>query len=306
MKNIFIAGHTGLVGSSLLRNLDKSKYIPITRTHQELDLTDQRAVFDFFSSNKIDEVIVAAAKVGGIYANKTYPADFIYQNIMIASNCIHSAYETGVKKLLFLGSSCIYPKQSVIPITEDQLLSNYLEPSNAAYAIAKISGVKLCEAYRNQYGVDYHAAMPCNIYGPNDNYDLNNSHVIPAIIRKIDDAKRNNKKNVTLWGSGKPYREFLYVDDITSACYMLMDQTNPPSVVNIGNDEDITIYDLAHTIKKVINYNGDIIFDTQMPDGTFRKTMNSKLMRSYGWAPRTKLEDGLKIAYDDFIKRSTI
>lgn len=301
-KNLFIAGHRGLVGSALLRSLDNNKYKPIIRTHDQLDLTDQRAVNYFFDYNKIDEVIIAAGKVGGIHANKTYPAEFIYKNMMIVANCVHAAYKSGVKKLLFLGSSCIYPKHSIIPITEDQLLSGALEPTNEPYAIAKIDGIKLCETYRNQYGVDYHSIMPCNLYGINDNYDLENSHVIPGLIRRFHLAKIKKEPSITLWGTGKPFREFLNSEDLAKAAYKVLDVQAPPSIINVGSGTDISIKDLAYIIKEVVQYEGEIIFDDTKPDGTFKKTMDNSLIRTFGWQPQIDMKDGLHLAYNDFQK----
>ena len=307
MKEVlFIAGSTGLVGSALLRTLNKARYNVVTNTSKELDLTNQAQTNLFFKTVKPDVVIIAAGKVGGIMANSQYPADFIYKNMMIVSNCVEAAYNAGVKRLLYLGSSCIYPKSATIPITEDALLSGKLEPTNEPYAIAKIAGIKLCESYTRQYGVKYHSVMPCNLYGINDNYDLNGSHVIPALIRKIHGAKIEGVDTITLWGTGTPTREFLYSDDLAKACYVMLDQTNPPSLVNIGSGLEISIKDLAHTIKDVVGFKGEILFDSTKPDGTPRKTMFNSLIESYGWKPKVSMEDGLTIAYKDFIEKNAI
>ena len=315
-NKIYVAGHRGMVGSAIIRVLkDQGFENIITRTHSELDLTNQQQVQDFFSQEKPDQVYLAAAKVGGIFANDTYPADFIYLNLMIEANVIHSAFKSGVKKLLFLGSSCIYPKLADQPMREDALLSGYLEPTNEPYAIAKIAGIKLCESYNRQYseshGVDYRSVMPTNLYGPGDNYHPENSHVIPALIRRFHEAKINNDEKVIVWGSGNPKREFLYVDDMASASVHVMNLDKPTydqnthqmcSHINVGMGEDLSIAELAETLKKVIGFSGNIEFDSSKPDGSPRKLMNSSRLNSLGWSPRFSLEEGLHKTYNDFKK----
>jgi len=313
---IYVAGHRGMVGSAIIRILENQGFYNIvTRTHSELDLTNQYQVQKFFFQEKPNEVYLAAAKVGGIFANDTYPADFIYQNLMIEANVIHAAFNIGVKKLLFLGSSCIYPKLADQPIREDALLNGYLEPTNEPYAIAKIAGIKLCESYNRQYseshGVDYRSVMPTNLYGPGDNYHPENSHVIPALIRRFHEAKINNEEKVIVWGSGKPKREFLYVDDMASASVHVMNldketydqNTNKMcSHINVGMGEDLSISKLAKTLRKVIGFAGDIEFDSSKPDGSPRKLMDSSRLNSLGWSPRFSLEEGLHKTYNDFKK----
>ena len=315
--NIYVAGHRGMVGSAIVRQLleqGQPADCIITRTHAELDLTDQAAVRAFFESEKPDQVYLAAAKVGGIHANNTYPAEFIYSNLMVQANVIDAAFRNGVKKLLFLGSSCIYPKLATQPIREDVLLTGTLEPTNEPYAIAKIAGIKLCESYNRQYGeshgVDYRSVMPTNLYGPGDNYHPQNSHVIPALIRRFHEAKVNNAPSVAIWGTGTPKREFLYVDDMASACVHVMtldkaiyDQHTQPmlSHINVGCGEDITIRDVAETISKTVGYPGEITFDTTKPDGAPRKFMDSSRMNALGWWARVGLEAGLQAAYQDFL-----
>ncbi len=301
-----------MVGSSLKRSLSKDKSTElINASSKELDLTDQQRVNIFFEENQIDEVYIAAAKVGGIYANNTYPADFIYNNIMITSNILYSCYKSSVSKVLYLGSSCIYPKHSSQPISEDMLLSGKLEETNEPYAIAKIAGIKMCESFNRQHNTDFRSVMPCNLYGEGDNYHDKNSHVIPALIRRFHEAKINESAIVDVWGSGEPRREFLYVDDLASACVhiMSMSKNNYKSItspmcshINIGNSNDISIKDLAFLIKKIIGFKGDIKFDTSMPDGTMKKLIDSNLIKNSGWAPSISIESGIELAYKDFIK----
>ena len=291
---IYVAGHRGLVGSAIIHQLESQGCCNIiTRTHHELDLRDQAAVNAFFEQEKPDYVFLAAAKVGGILANNTYRAEFIYDNLMIELNVIHAAYKNGVKKLLFLGSSCIYPRNCPQPICEEYLLTSALEKTNEPYAIAKIAGLKLCEAYNYQYGTKFIACMPTNLYGPGDNFDLNNSHVIPALIRKCMTAKKQNEPTVTLWGSGRPYREFLYVDDLADACVFLMQHYDGHEVLNVGTGTDITIGELAQLIKELVGYQGDIVQDTSKPDGTPRKLLNVDKLTKVGWHAQTALKSGL-------------
>jgi len=302
-SKIYVAGHRGMVGSAILRKLQKEGYSNIvTKTSKELDLRNQKDVEDFFQQEKPEYVFLAAAKVGGILANNTYRAEFIYDNLMIQSNVIHSAYKYGVKKLLFLGSSCIYPKYAPQPMKEEYLLSGYLEPTNEPYAIAKITGIKMCEAYRHQYGCNFISAMPTNLYGPNDNYDLNNSHVLPALIRKFHEAKINNKKEVIVWGTGNPRREFMHVDDLADACLFLMLNYNDGKFVNIGTGKDISIRELAGLIKTIVGYEGNIIFDTTKPDGTPRKLLDLSYIHSLGWHHKIELDEGIKMTYQDFLE----
>jgi len=310
-QKIYVAGHRGMVGSAIVRKLEADGYENIiVRSHAELDLTNQSAVNDFFEITRPDQVYLAAAKVGGIFANNTYPAEFIYQNLMVQNNVVHASWKTGVQKLLFLGSSCIYPRNSVQPISEDALLTGTLEPTNEPYAIAKISGIKLCESYNRQYSLDYRSAMPANLYGPGDNYHPENSHVIPALIRRFHEAKVLNKPDVSIWGSGTPRREFLYVDDMAAASVYLMNldksiyetHTEPmQSHINVGYGDDITIADLAVSISKTVGYSGEIKFDVNKPDGTPCKLMNSCRLNTLGWKPQVTLESGLKKAYEDFM-----
>lgn len=301
---IYIAGHRGMVGSAIYRKLKKMGYENIiTQSSSELDLTNQAATLKFFETEKPDYVYLAAAKVGGIYANNVYRAEFLYQNLMIQNNVIHSAYVTGVKKLLFLGSSCIYPKMAPQPLTEDYLLTGLLEPTNEPYAIAKIAGIKMCEAYRDQYGANFISAMPTNLYGPNDNYDLKTSHVLPALIRKFHEAKENNAPHVELWGTGKPMREFLHVDDMADACVFLMNNYNEKQFVNVGTGEDITIKNLAEIIKKIVGYKGNITFDTTKPDGTPRKLMDVSRIHALGWKHKIGLRDGIQSAYEAYLNK---
>lgn len=300
---IYVAGHLGLVGSSLIRKLNELGYNNlITKNRSELDLTNQQAVNNFFAQEKPDYIFLAAAKVGGIVANQTFPAEFIYQNLMIEANIIHAAYFYNVKKTIFLGSSCIYPRLAPQPIKEINLLTSPLEKTNEAYAIAKIAGIKLCENYHKQYGFKYVAAMPTNLYGPNDNFNLESSHVLPAMIRKFDDAKINNQSNVTLWGSGSVYREFLHVDDLATALIFLMNSNQDNGLINIGTGEDLTIKELAEKIKKVVAFNGEIIWDQTKPDGTPRKLLDIEFITGLGWKPQIQLENGLRETYDWYLK----
>jgi GDP-L-fucose synthase len=314
-SKIYVAGHRGMVGSAIMRNLEAKGFTNIvTRTHAELDLTNQAAVQDFFEIEKPDQVYLAAAKVGGIYANNTFPAEFIYQNLMMEANIIHQAFMSGVKKLLFLGSSCIYPKLAAQPMNEDALLTGKLEPTNEPYAIAKIAGIKLCESYNRQYGgphgIDYRSVMPTNLYGPGDNYHPENSHVIPALIRRFHEAKVNNLPEVVIWGTGTAKREFLYVDDMAAASVFVMglnkeiyDQHSEPmqSHINVGFGSDVTIAELAIVIGEVVGYDGSINFDVSKPDGAPRKWMDSRRLNCLGWAATTNLSLGLQLAYTDFI-----
>jgi GDP-L-fucose synthase len=314
-KKIYLAGHRGMVGAAILRQLQAAGHDNVvTRTHAELDLTDQAAVREFLQSEKPDQIILAAAKVGGIHANNEYPAEFIYQNLMMEANIIHQAWAAGCQELLFLGSSCIYPKFAEQPMQESALLTGILESTNEPYAIAKIAGIKLCESYNRQYGTDYRSVMPTNLYGENDNFHLENSHVIPAMIRKFHDAKVAGAATVTLWGSGKAMREFLHVNDMAAASLHVLNLsksayqtvTEPMlSHINVGTGVDVTIKELAETIQKVIGFNGDIVWDSSKPDGTPRKLMDSAKLRALGWQPAIQLEQGLKTTYDWFIQHET-
>jgi GDP-L-fucose synthase len=304
-SKIYIAGHRGMVGSSILRALQAKGYINfLLKTSAELDLRNQQAVADFFANEKPDYVFLAAAKVGGIVANNTYRADFIYENLMIQSNVIHQAYLNKVKKLLFLGSSCIYPKLAAQPLKEEYLLTGLLEPTNEPYAIAKIAGIKMCDAYREQYNCNFISVMPTNLYGPNDNYDLNNSHVLPALLRKFITAKQNGSESVIIWGSGSPMREFLHADDLADACLFLMDNFNEAGLVNIGVGEDISIFDLAKMVKKIVGFEGEIITDTTKPDGTPRKLMDVIKLNALGWKATISLEEGVKRLYEEIKNRN--
>ena len=297
-NKIYIAGHRGMVGSAIERKLRKEGYNNIiTQTSKELDLTNQQAVAHFFQHEKPEYVFLTAAKVGGIHANNVFRADFIYQNLMIECNVIHQAYKSGVKKLLFLGSSCIYPKLAPQPLKEEYLLSGYLEPTNEPYALAKIAGIKLCENYNRQYGTNFISAMPTNLYGPNDNYDLNNSHVLPALLRKFHIAKVENAGEVVVWGSGTPKREFLHVDDLADACYFLMLNYNSSKIVNIGVGDDISIAALAHLVKEVVGFEGKIILDSSKPDGTPRKLMDVSKINQLGWKASIELKEGIENTY---------
>jgi GDP-L-fucose synthase len=301
---IYVAGHRGMVGSAITRKLKKEGFTNfVTRTSAELDLKDQPAVKVFFEKERPDYVFLAAAKVGGILANNTYRGEFLYDNLMIQNNTIDAAYRNGVKKLMFLGSSCIYPKLAPQPLKEDYLLTGPLEETNEPYAIAKIAGIKLCDAYRFQYGCNYISAMPTNLYGPNDNYDLNTSHVLPALIRKFHEAKVNAAPAVTLWGSGKPRREFLHADDLADACFFLMEQYNEPGLVNIGTGEDLEIGELALLIKDIVGYTGEIHHDLSKPDGTPRKLMDVSKLHNFGWKAAISLPDGLRRVYEEYKKQ---
>lgn len=317
VAKIYVAGHRGMVGSAIVRHLLATGHPSealVTRTHAQLDLTQQSAVHAFFAQERPDQVYLAAAKVGGIYANNTYPADFIYQNLMVQANVIEAAFQHGVKKLLFLGSSCIYPKLAGQPIREDALLTGTLEPTNAPYAIAKIAGIKLCESYNRQYceshGVDYRSVMPTNLYGPGDNYHSENSHVIPALIRRFHEAKENQAKQVKIWGTGKPKREFLYVDDMALACVHVMNldvatytnNTQPTlSHINVGHGDDVSIADLAQAVALTVGFSGDIVFDPSKPDGTPRKLLDSSRLHQLGWRAQVGLKQGLALTYKDFL-----
>ncbi|MBX7226321.1 MAG: GDP-L-fucose synthase [Chitinophagales bacterium] len=298
---IYIAGHKGMVGSAILRNLEREGFTNIiTRNSKELNLINQQDVHDFFREEKPDYVFLAAAKVGGIHANNTFRAEFLYNNLMMECNVIHAAYLSGVKKLLFLGSTCIYPKLAPQPLKEEYLLTGTLEQTNEPYAIAKIAGIKLCESYRRQYNCDYISVMPTNLYGPNDNYDLNNSHVLPALIRKFHEAKIQNLPSVTIWGSGTPLREFLHVDDLAAACIFLMETYSDEGLVNIGVGDDITIKDLALLIKDIVGYTGDLTFDATKPDGTPRKLVDVSRLHSLGFIAKIGLREGITSVYKDF------
>lgn len=295
---IFVAGHRGLVGSAIVRNLlSKGYHNIITRTHNELDLTNQAAVQAFFAKEQPEYVVLAAAKVGGINANNTMPAEFIYQNLMIQNNVIHCSHINHVKKLLFLGSTCIYPKLAAQPIKEEALLSGPLEATNEAYAVAKIAGLEMCKFFKRQYGDNYISCMPTNLYGPNDNYDLNNSHVMPALIRKLHEAKVNKDKAVEIWGTGTPLREFLHVDDMADACVFLLESYEGEQHVNLGTGEEISIGELAHLVKRIVGYEGELIFNTSMPDGTPRKLTDVSKLHALGWSHKISLEDGIISAY---------
>lgn len=301
---IYVAGHRGMVGSAIVRKLEANGYLNIViRTHAELDLLDQSAVNSFFQKEKPDYVFLAAAKVGGIHANNTLRAEFIYQNLMMEANIVHAAWQSGVQRLLFLGSSCIYPRDCPQPIKEEYLLTGPLEPTNEPYAIAKIAGIKLCESYNRQYGTQYVSVMPTNLYGPNDNYDLNNSHVLPALVRKAHEAKIRGDKELVVWGSGKPMREFLYVDDMADACVFLMEGGVSEGLFNVGTGEDVTVRELAETVMSVVGFNGEIVFDVSKPDGTPRKLLNVDRMRQLGWQAQTLLRDGIAMAYVDFLTK---
>jgi len=303
-SKIYIAGHRGMVGSAIHRKLIKEGFSNfITRTSDTLDLRNQQAVADFFELEKPDYVFLAAAKVGGIVANNTYRAEFLYDNLQIQNNIIHSSYLNGVKKLLFLGSSCIYPKLAPQPLKEEYLLTGLLEPTNEPYAIAKIAGIKMCDAYRDQYGCDFISVMPTNLYGYNDNYHPKNSHVLPALIRRFHEAKEQNLPSVTIWGTGSPKREFLFADDLAEACYYLMQNYNEPGFVNIGTGEDMSIKDLALLVKQTVGYTGEIQFDTSKPDGTPRKLMDVTKLHNLGWKHHTTLPDGIAMAYHDFLSK---
>jgi GDP-L-fucose synthase len=298
---IYVAGHNGMVGSAIVRNLKTKGFNNfVLKSSKELDLRNTQEVFDFLEKEKPDYVFLAAAKVGGIIANNTYRAQFLYENLQIQNNVIHGSYLAGVKKLMFLGSSCIYPKMAPQPLKEDYLLTGLLEPTNEPYAIAKIAGIKMCEAYRDQYGCNYISVMPTNLYGPNDNYDLNTSHVLPAMIRKFHEAKLENKPQVELWGTGSPMREFLHADDLAEACVYLMENYNDSTLVNIGTGVDVTIKELAETIKAEVGYEGEIYWNTEKPDGTPRKLMDVSKLNGLGWKHSIDLKDGIAMVYRDY------
>ncbi|MDX2172533.1 MAG: GDP-L-fucose synthase [Bacteroidota bacterium] len=306
-SKIYVAGHRGMVGSAIMRNLQSKGYNTIiTRSSKELDLRNSQAVSDFFVAEKPEYVFLAAAKVGGIQANNTYRADFIYENLMIQNNVIHNAYLNGVKKLMFLGSSCIYPKLAPQPLKEKYLLTGLLEETNEPYAVAKIAGIKMCESYKRQYGCNFISVMPTNMYGPNDNYNLNSSHVLPALIRKFHDAKESNLPFVEMWGTGTPMREFLHADDLGDACVYLMNTYNDEQFVNIGSGTDLTIKDLALLIKDIVGYKGEIKHDLTKPDGTPRKLMDVSYLHSLGWKHKIELPEGIALVYDDFKKKEGI
>jgi GDP-L-fucose synthase len=313
-SKIYIAGHRGLVGSALVRRLIAKGYSNILgRTHAELDLRNQSDVQAFFAVEKPEFVILAAAKVGGIYANNTYPAEFIEDNLLIQNNVIHNAWKNNVKRLLFLGSSCIYPKQAPQPMKEEYLLTGPLEPTNRPYALAKIAGIEMCHAYNRQYGTRYLAAMPTNLYGPNDNYDLNNSHVLPALLRKMHEAKLNNANEAVVWGTGTPKREFLYSEDMADACIHLLEQgedklaslfnNEQPPLVNIGSGEDLTIRELAELVAEIVGFKGKLTFDTTKPDGTMRKVMDVSRINALGWKYKMQLRDGIRLSYKDMLSK---
>ncbi|MBL9214383.1 MAG: GDP-L-fucose synthase [Opitutaceae bacterium] len=299
---LFIAGHNGMVGAALVRRFrNEPGTTLVLRSRRELDLTNQAAVQAFYAAEKPDTVIVAAARVGGIHANNTQPAEFLFENLAIATHCIHGAYQAGVGRLLFLGSSCIYPKLAPQPMPESCLLTGPLEPTNEAYAVAKIAGLKLCEYYRKQFGVSYHSAMPTNLYGPRDNYHLQNSHVLPALIRKFHEAKEAGRGEVAAWGTGSPRREFLHVDELADACAFLLRLGNPPDLINIGTGTDVTIRELTELVARVVGFTGRIVWDATKPDGTPRKLMDVSRLAALGWRSRVGLEDGVKRTYADFL-----
>lgn len=306
-SKIYVAGHRGMVGSAIVRKLNTEGFNNIiVRTSNELDLRNQNAVNVFFEAEKPDVVILAAAKVGGIHANNVYRAEFLYDNLMIEANIIHAAYKSKVEKLLFLGSSCIYPKMADQPIKEGCLLTGELEPTNEPYAIAKIAGIKLCESYRDQYGCNFISAMPTNLYGPNDNYDLNNSHVLPALLTKFHMAKKEGISEVEIWGTGAPKREFLHVDDLASACFFLLQHYNEKEIVNIGCGEDISIKNLALIIKEIVGFDGELAFDTSKPDGTPRKLLSMDKMHGLGWKHQIELKEGIKYVYNEALKKQLL
>lgn len=306
-NKIYVAGHRGLVGSAIVRNLQSKGFKNIiTRTHKELDLTNQEDVTKFFKEEKPEYVFLAAAKVGGINANNIYPADFIYENLMIQNNVIKCAHDFKVKKLLFLGSTCIYPKMAKQPIKENSLLTGTLEETNEAYAIAKISGLEMCKFFKRQYGDNFISCMPTNLYGSNDNYDLNSSHVLPALIRKFHEAKINNDETVEVWGTGTPLREFLYVDDMADACVFLMENYNGEQHVNIGTEEEVSIRQLAETIKEIVGFKGKLVFNSDMPDGTPRKLTNAGKLHELGWQHKVELKEGIELAYKWFLESNLL
>ena len=299
---IYVAGHNGMVGSAIVRDLQSKGYTNmVTRSRSELNLLDQAAVHQFLKTEQPDYIFMAAAKVGGIHANNSYRADFIYENLTVQANIIHGAYLAGIKNLCFLGSSCIYPRDCPQPIIEEYLLTGTLEPTNEPYAIAKIAGIKLCESYNQQYGTHYVSVMPTNLYGPNDNYDLNNSHVLPAMIRKVHEAKCRGDNELAVWGTGKPMREFLYVDDMAEACVFLMENNIQAGIFNVGTGTDVTIKELAETVMSVVGFAGNIVFDASKPDGTPRKLLNVDKIKELGWQAHTSLRDGIAKAYSDYL-----
>ncbi len=306
-EKIYVAGHRGMVGSAIVRKLKSEGFTNIVyRTSSELDLRNQNEVIAFFESEKPEYVYLAAAKVGGIQANNCYRAEFLYDNLMISTNIIHAAHENKVKKLLFLGSSCIYPKLAPQPLKEDYLLSGYLEPTNEPYAIAKIAGIKMCETYFDQYGDNFISAMPTNLYGPNDNYDLNNSHVLPALIKKFHQAKVSNQESVEIWGTGSPLREFLHVDDLAEACLFIMENYNQKQFINLGSGKEISIKDLALLVKEIVGFKGELKFNTDKPDGTPRKLMDVSRLKEAGWSYSIELEDGIKSVYQDALAQGVL
>ena len=304
MTRVFVAGHNGLVGSAICRRLEQDGIEPLVAGRADVDLTQQADVDAFFADNDISQVYLAAAKVGGIHANDTYPAEFIRDNLAIQSNVIHAAWKNGVKKLLFLGSSCIYPKHAPQPMPEDCLLTGPLEPTNEWYAIAKIAGIKMCQAYRKQYGFDAISAMPTNLYGPGDNFDLQNSHVLPALIRKFHEAKEAGADNVVVWGTGSPRREFLHVDDLADACVFLMKTYSADEIVNIGWGRDISIAELAELVQRIVGFDGEIVYDTDKPDGTPRKLLDTTRLAALGWQPSVELEDGISDTYRWYLEQA--
>ncbi len=303
-SRIYVAGHHGLVGSAIWRELQRQGFKNlIGRRQREVNLLDAAAVQTFFAETKPEFVFFAAAKVGGIHANNTQPAAFLYENLQIQNNLIHTAHQAGVRKFLFLGSSCIYPKLAPQPLKEESLLAGPLEPTNQWYAVAKIAGIKMCEAYRRQYGCDFISAMPTNMYGPNDNYDLQTSHVLPALIRKFHDSKTSSAATVTCWGTGAPFREFLYADDLASACVFLMQHYSEEQFINVGSGSEITIRDLSEMVKRIVGFSGEIVWDKSKPDGTPRKLMDSSRLFALGWKPKVDLETGIRLAYEDFLAK---
>ncbi len=305
-QHVFVAGHRGMVGAAITRELQRRGYRNVlTRGREELDLENQNQVNRFFSTTPVDVVYLAAAKVGGILANQTHPVEFLYKNLMIQCNVIRAAYAAGVRKLLFLGSSCIYPREAPQPIREDALLTGPLESTNEPYAIAKIAGLKLCEAYQREFGARFICAMPTNLYGPHDNYDLQSSHVLPALIRKFHEGRESGQESVTIWGTGAPLREFLYVDDLAQACVMLMEHPQAEGIYNIGAGQDISIAELARLVARVVGYEGNIVYDTSKPDGTPRKLMDSARMQALGWKPEISLTHGITLAYGHFLRERT-
>ena len=301
---IYVAGHRGLVGSAIWRELQRHGFTRlIGRARAELDLLDAAAVRKFYAQEKPEYVLDAAAKVGGIQANNQHPAEFLFQNLQIQNNLIHGAYEAGVRKLLFLGSSCIYPRLAPQPLKEEYLLTGPLEPTNEWYAMAKIAGIRMCQAYRRQYGCDFISAMPANMYGPNDNYDLQHSHVLPALIRKFHEAKAAHAPTVTCWGTGSPLREFLYADDLARACVFLLENYSEEQFINVGSGSEVSVRDLTENVKRIVGLEGDIVWDTTKPDGTPRKLLDSSRLFSLGWRPQVDLETGIRLAYEDFLKR---